>query len=277
MATKVGMYSATHESVTVARGQKQENTKKKKKNEYRTCDEYIWYISGQPSWCPLWEDSMQISCADNPTFQRLEIRKMDLDRALLPGLSCSPLAYYPSFKGLCVFYFQVVSILTRQANSPVFLASCCWSRPSWPTLEVSIFSRRCCHWSSGFVFPTGATTLYKGVSRKEHFHRFHELFDLFHYYFFNFSFVFGNPDETLALVFEIVVRNCTIRQNLLLIWPLNENQSWTHKSLWQVCRGFVELQSLLCSKSLRDKKCRMTRKKVWKGLEHAMSGSFGQF
>ena len=49
------------------------------------------------------EDSMQISCADNPTLQRLEIRKMNLDRALLPGLLCSPLAYDPSFKGLCVF------------------------------------------------------------------------------------------------------------------------------------------------------------------------------
>ena len=125
MATKVGMYSATHESVTVARGQKQENTKKKKKRIPYVRRIYIRYISGQLLWCPLYEDSMPISCADNPTFQRLEIRKMDLDRALLPGPLCSPLAYDPSFKGLCVFYFQVVSILTRQANSPAFPASCC--------------------------------------------------------------------------------------------------------------------------------------------------------
>ena len=40
MATKVGMYSATHESVTVARGQKQENTKKKKTNTVRATNIY---------------------------------------------------------------------------------------------------------------------------------------------------------------------------------------------------------------------------------------------
>ena len=89
--------------------------KKKKRIPY-VLRIYMRYISGQPSWRPLQEDSMQISCADNPTFQRLEIRKMDLDRALLPGPSCSPLAYDPSFKGLCVFYFQVVSILINQAS-----------------------------------------------------------------------------------------------------------------------------------------------------------------
>ena len=36
MATKVGMYSATHESVTVARGQRQENTDlAKNQSDYR--------------------------------------------------------------------------------------------------------------------------------------------------------------------------------------------------------------------------------------------------
>ena len=45
MATKVGMYSATNESVTVARGQKQENTKKKKKkNTVRATNIYQIYI-----------------------------------------------------------------------------------------------------------------------------------------------------------------------------------------------------------------------------------------
>ena len=44
MATKVGMYSATHESVTVARGQKQENTKKKKTNTVRATSIYEVYI-----------------------------------------------------------------------------------------------------------------------------------------------------------------------------------------------------------------------------------------
>ena len=44
MATKVGMYSATHESVTVARGQKQENTKKKKTNTVRATNIYEVYI-----------------------------------------------------------------------------------------------------------------------------------------------------------------------------------------------------------------------------------------
>ena len=44
MATKVGMYSATHESVTVARGQKQENTKKKKKRIPYVRRIYMIYI-----------------------------------------------------------------------------------------------------------------------------------------------------------------------------------------------------------------------------------------
>ena len=44
MATKVGMYSATHESVTVARGQKQENTKKKTTNTVRATNIYEVYI-----------------------------------------------------------------------------------------------------------------------------------------------------------------------------------------------------------------------------------------
>ena len=44
MATKVGIYSATHESVTVARGQKQENTKKKKTNTVRATNIYEVYI-----------------------------------------------------------------------------------------------------------------------------------------------------------------------------------------------------------------------------------------
>ena len=44
MATKVGMYSATHESVTVARGQKQKNTKKKKTNTVRATNIYEVYI-----------------------------------------------------------------------------------------------------------------------------------------------------------------------------------------------------------------------------------------
>ena len=38
------MYSATHESVTVARGQKQENTKKKKTNTVRATNIYEVYI-----------------------------------------------------------------------------------------------------------------------------------------------------------------------------------------------------------------------------------------
>ena len=44
MATKVGMYSATHESVTVAQGQKQENTEKKKTNTVRATNIYEVYI-----------------------------------------------------------------------------------------------------------------------------------------------------------------------------------------------------------------------------------------
>ena len=140
-------------------------------------ESYMKYRSEQLSWRPLQEVSFQISCADNSTLQRLEIRKMNLDRALLPGPLCAPLAYDPSFKGLCVlsFYYEVLArllILTRQANSPVFLASCSWGPPSWATLEGSVFSRRCCYWSSDFVFPTGAT-LQEGVRCKEHFHRFY--------------------------------------------------------------------------------------------------------
>ena len=88
------------------------------------------------------------------------------------------------------------------------------------------------------MFPTGATTLYEGVGCKEYFHRFHELFSLFrsslfvlvnqvtkntqmygfshsktinalglrHRAFISEFFVFRNPDETLALVFEIVLK-----------------------------------------------------------------------
>ena len=48
---------------------------------------------------------MQISCADNPTSQRIEIRKINLEQAHLPGPLCAPLAYNPSFKGLCVLSF----------------------------------------------------------------------------------------------------------------------------------------------------------------------------
>ncbi|XP_066024375.1 uncharacterized protein [Pocillopora verrucosa] len=61
------------------------------------------YLSGQLSLCPLQEDSMHISCADNPTLQRLEIRKMNLERALLPGPLCASLANDPTFKGWTKF------------------------------------------------------------------------------------------------------------------------------------------------------------------------------
>ena len=71
------------------------------------------YLSGQLSWCPLQEDSMQISCVDNPTLQRLEIRKMNLERALLPGPLCASLANDPTFKGMCVlsFYYEFLARL----------------------------------------------------------------------------------------------------------------------------------------------------------------------
>ena len=40
------------------------------------CESYMIYLSEQLSWRPLQEDSMQISCADNPASQRIEIRKL---------------------------------------------------------------------------------------------------------------------------------------------------------------------------------------------------------
>ena len=72
------------------------------------------YLSKQLSWRPLQEDSIQISCTDNPTPKRIEIiRKFNLERALLPGPLCAPLAYNPSFKGLCVlsFYYELYEVL----------------------------------------------------------------------------------------------------------------------------------------------------------------------
>ena len=39
-------------------------------------ESYMMYLSEQLSWRPLQEDSMQISCADNPASQRIEIRKL---------------------------------------------------------------------------------------------------------------------------------------------------------------------------------------------------------
>ena len=43
MVTKVGMYSATHESVTVARGQRQENTDlAKNQSDYRIRYRALW-------------------------------------------------------------------------------------------------------------------------------------------------------------------------------------------------------------------------------------------
>ena len=95
------------------------------------------FLSGQLSWCPLQKDSMHISCADNPTFQWLEIRKMNLERALLPGPLCASLANDPTFKGMCVLSF------------------------------------------------------YNGLRPRAFISEF---------------FVFRNPDETLALVFEIVLK-----------------------------------------------------------------------
>ena len=49
------------------------------------CESYMMDLSEQLSWRPLLEDSMQISCTDNPTSQRAEIRKINLERAHLPG------------------------------------------------------------------------------------------------------------------------------------------------------------------------------------------------
>ena len=77
-------------------------------------ESYMIYLSKQLSWRPLREDSIQISCTDNPTPKRIEIiRKINLERALLPGPLCAPLAYNPSFKGLCVlsFYYEVYGVL----------------------------------------------------------------------------------------------------------------------------------------------------------------------
>ena len=77
------------------------------------CESYMIYLSEQLSWRPLQEDSMQISCADNPTSQRIEIRKINLEQAHLPGPLCAPLAYNPSFKDLCVlsFCYEVYEVL----------------------------------------------------------------------------------------------------------------------------------------------------------------------
>ena len=74
------------------------------------CESYMIYLSEQLSWRPR---SMQISCADNPTSQRIEIRKINLEQAHLPGPLCAPLAYNPSFKGLCVlsFCYEVYEVL----------------------------------------------------------------------------------------------------------------------------------------------------------------------
>ena len=138
------------------------------------------------------EDSMQISCADNPTLQRLEIRKMNLDRALLPGLLCAPLAYDPSFKGLCVFNVLLLRSPRQIVNINQTSKFTCF--PRILQLRFAFMSH-----SGRFSFLQTMSLLKFWVCV---------------------SFVFGNPDETLALVFEIVVRNCTIRQNLLLIWPL---------------------------------------------------------
>ena len=63
------------------------------------------FLSGRLSWFPLQKDSMHISSADNPTFQWLEIRKMNLERALLPGPLCASLTNDPTFKGMCVLSF----------------------------------------------------------------------------------------------------------------------------------------------------------------------------
>ena len=77
-------------------------------------ESYMIYLSKQLSWRPLQEDSIPISCTDNPTPKRIEIiRKINLERALLPGPLCAPLAYNPSFKGLCVlsFCYEVYEVL----------------------------------------------------------------------------------------------------------------------------------------------------------------------
>lgn len=63
------------------------------------------YLSRQLSWRPLQVESFQISCANNPTLQSPETRGMTLERAIFPGPLCAPLAYDPSFKGLCILGF----------------------------------------------------------------------------------------------------------------------------------------------------------------------------
>ena len=49
------------------------------------CESYMIYLSEQLSWCPLQEDSMQISCTGNPTSQRIEIRKLIKNELIFLG------------------------------------------------------------------------------------------------------------------------------------------------------------------------------------------------
>ena len=161
-------------------------------------ESYMIYLSKQLSWRPLQEDSIPISCTDNPTPKRIEIiRKINLERALLPGPLCAPLAYNPSFKGLCVlsFYYEVYEVLallyviTTLANSPCILQlrSAFMSHsgkfsflqtmlllkfwlcvPSWSHFEGSALWGVCCREQKEY-----AEGVLKRVRCKDYFHRFY--------------------------------------------------------------------------------------------------------
>lgn len=67
----------------------------------------------QLSWRPLKQSFKQLD------FVKPQNRKMNVERIVFPGPLCAPLAYDPSFKGLCMFLlvFQI-----RNLFSPVLFA-----------------------------------------------------------------------------------------------------------------------------------------------------------